>query len=74
MKEVKTNGLAVASFVLSLCGIITLGITTFIGFILGIVALSQIKDRGEKGEGMAITAVVLGSILVLCFFIGLLVQ
>jgi hypothetical protein len=49
-----TNGLAIASLVVSLtcCGPI--------GMILGFVALSQIKKSGEQGRGMAIAGVVIG--------------
>lgn len=70
----KTNGMAVASFVLSLCGIVTLGVTTILGFVLGIIAVYQIKERDEKGMGLATTAIVLGSILIAVFIIGLLID
>jgi len=51
-----TNGLAVASFVLSIVG---LGI---IGFIMGIVALSQIKKSSQNGRGLAIAGIIIGVI------------
>lgn len=68
--QTKTNGLAVASFILALCGIFTFGFSTILGFILGIVAQHQIKQSGERGEGLATTAIVLGSILIAFGFIG----
>jgi len=71
MKEVKSNGLATASFILALCGLITFGLSSMVGFVLGIVALKQVKVRKQKGEGLAITAVVIGGIVWLFFFIGL---
>jgi hypothetical protein len=49
-----TNGLAVASFILSLIG---LGI---IGVILGIIAITQINKRGQAGKGLAIAGIVIG--------------
>ncbi len=52
----KTNGLAIASFVLS--------ITCFcapLGIVLGGVALSQIKkDSSQTGQGLAIAGIILG--------------
>lgn len=49
-----TNGLAIASLVVSLtcCGPV--------GAVLGFVALGQIKRSGEQGRGMAVAGVVVG--------------
>lgn len=58
-KSTGTNGLAIASFILSLVG---LGV---IGLVLGIIALNQIKKTGEQGKGFAITGIVLGVLSVL---------
>ncbi|MBT2506170.1 DUF4190 domain-containing protein [Streptomyces sp. ISL-98] len=53
----KTNGLAVAALVVGIvCCVPPLGL------ILGIIALSQIKKRGDSGKGMAIAGVVLSAI------------
>ena len=46
-----------------MCGIgqVLLGILVGIpGLILGVIALRQIRERGERGRGMAIAGVVLG--------------
>src|SRR5262245_11533700 len=43
-----TNGFAIASLVLGIIGGILLSV------IFGIVALTQIKNRGQKGKGLAI--------------------
>ncbi|MGW0735141.1 DUF4190 domain-containing protein [Streptomyces sp. NPDC002851] len=64
------NGLAITSLVLGLlCGLLAP-----LGLIFGLVSLSQIKKRGERGKGMAIAGVVLSSIgvvfLVLAFTLG----
>ncbi|MFD8738097.1 DUF4190 domain-containing protein [Streptomyces sp. NPDC059618] len=51
------NGLAIAALVL--------GILCFlpaVGLVLGIVALVQIKKRGERGKGMAVAGMILSSI------------
>ncbi|MGW3497024.1 DUF4190 domain-containing protein [Streptomyces sp. NPDC001020] len=60
------NGLAVAAFVL--------GILCFlpaVGLVLGLIALAQIKRRGERGKGFAIGGITLSSIglaLLVMFF------
>jgi DNA-directed RNA polymerase specialized sigma24 family protein len=67
-----TNGLAIASMVLGILWLSGLG--ALLALILGNVALSQIKRRGEGGRGMAITGVVLGWVgLVLLLVIVILV-
>ena len=50
----KTNGLAIASLVLSLVGF------GFIAAILGHVALGQIKRQNEAGRGLALAGVIIG--------------
>jgi len=55
-----TNGLAIASMIL---GVLVLdGVGSVLALIFGIVALRQIRRRGEGGRGMAIAGVVLGSV------------
>ncbi|MFC4032670.1 DUF4190 domain-containing protein [Streptomyces polygonati] len=51
------NGLAVASLVTSLCCAYP------VGLILGIVALVQIRRRGERGKGLAIAGVVVSAVM-----------
>ncbi|MCF6522022.1 DUF4190 domain-containing protein [Streptomyces sp. JJ36] len=52
-----TNGMAIASLVTAFaCGAIP------VGLILGIVALSQIRQRGEKGRGLAIGGIVVTAV------------
>jgi hypothetical protein len=61
-----TNGMAIASLVVSLvalAGLICYGVGGFIGVvgaILGHVAKRQIRERGESGGGMATAGVVMG--------------
>lgn len=58
-QQQKTNPLAIVAFVMALvCGI------PLVPLILGIVALSQIKSRGEKGKGLAIAAIVIHSLAI----------
>jgi hypothetical protein len=61
--------------VLSIVGFIFAFLFPPVGFILGIIALSQIKKTNEKGRGLAIAAIVLGAIfflfLILMVFVGI---
>ena len=58
-----TNRMAVASLVCSLFGWLCL-IGPILGLIFGFVALSQIKQTGQRGRGMAIAGIVIGGILI----------
>lgn len=62
-KSTGTNGLAIASFILSLVG---LGV---VGLIMGIIALNQIKTTGEQGKGFAIAGIILGVLSVIAVII-----
>ncbi|MHB9130603.1 MAG: DUF4190 domain-containing protein [Armatimonadota bacterium] len=61
----RTNGLATASLVLGLCGLVTCGLTSLVGLILGIVAKGQIKtSQGlQTGDGMATGGIVASSVI-----------
>ncbi|WP_326588618.1 DUF4190 domain-containing protein [Streptomyces sp. NBC_01294] len=50
----KTNALAIVAFVMSIVCALPL-----VPLILGIIALSQIRSRGEKGKGFAVAAIVI---------------
>lgn len=54
VNSAKTNGLAIAAFVISLlcCNILAV--------IFGHIAISQINQTGEGGKGLAIAALVIG--------------
>ncbi|MGQ0745092.1 MAG: DUF4190 domain-containing protein [Acidimicrobiales bacterium] len=55
-----TNGLAIAAFVCALCFFWVLGIGSLLGVVLGFVALSQIRKRGQRGRGLAVAGIILG--------------
>ncbi|MEU9012935.1 DUF4190 domain-containing protein [Streptomyces sp. NPDC048479] len=60
------NGLSVASLVLGIvCCLPPLGL------VLGLIALSQIKRKGERGKGMAVAGIVLSSISTLLVLVAL---
>ncbi|GIH11681.1 hypothetical protein Rhe02_97480 [Rhizocola hellebori] len=56
------NSLALVSMILSLVGILS-WITAPVGAILGHVAMKQIRQTGESGEGMAKTGIIVGWII-----------
>lgn len=49
-----TNGLAIASFIVSVLGL------SLVGVVLGHVAKTQIAERGDDGEGFATAGLVIG--------------
>lgn len=62
-----TNGLAIASMVVSLVGLASIcayGVTALVicpvGAILGHVARRKVRERDEKGAGMALAGVIVG--------------
>jgi Domain of unknown function (DUF4190)/Domain of unknown function (DUF1707) len=55
-----TNGLAVGALVCGILEFFTLGVAAVPAVILGHMAHGQIKRTGERGDGMAITGMVLG--------------
>lgn len=56
------NSMALTAMILALVGIAT-AITAPIGAILGHVAMKQIRETGESGEGMAKTGIIVGWII-----------
>ena len=66
----KTNGLSIASLVISLCGVVFLlcygggAVLGLLGAILGHVARGQIRNRNEGGGGMAMAGIIVGWITV----------
>jgi hypothetical protein len=55
-----TNGLAVGALVCGILEFFTLGVLAIPAVILGHLARGQIKRTGERGDGMAITGLILG--------------
>jgi hypothetical protein len=61
-----TNGMAIASLVCSLVGLLTC-IGAPIGIVLGHVAKGQIKTSGEEGDGLATAGLIVGYIAVVLY-------
>jgi len=66
----KYNKPAIIGLTLSIIAVFGVGLAGIAGFILGIIALVQIKHTHEKGKGLAIAAIIVGFIW--SFVIGIL--
>lgn len=60
----KTNGMAIASLICSLVGLVTCGVASIVGIILGFVAKKQIQEKGEEGGGMATAGIIIGFVAI----------
>lgn len=65
-----TNGLAIASLVLGIVGIVGSCLTGVFAIVFGVlaiifgaIAMKQIKDRGQAGRGLALTGLILGIVV-----------
>lgn len=56
------NSLALVGMILSLVGLVS-GVTAIAGIICGHIARKQIRQTGEDGDGMALTALIVGYIV-----------
>lgn len=65
----KTNGLAIASLVCSLAGLLV-GISAPVGAVLGHIARKQIRERGEGGDGFALAGIIVGWVLTGLMILG----
>jgi hypothetical protein len=55
-----TSGMAVTAFVLGLLGVV--GISAILGIVFGAIALRRIRGTLQRGKGLAIAGIVLGSV------------
>lgn len=71
----RTNGLAIASLVVSLCGLLFC-LSAPVGAVLGHVARGQIRERGENGDGLALAGIIVGWLLTAtaCCVIGIVIN
>jgi hypothetical protein len=58
--QLGTSGLAIASLVSSITGLLCCFIGSIVGIVLGVVALGQIKQTRQGGYGMAVAGIVIG--------------
>ncbi|MGH3647888.1 MAG: DUF4190 domain-containing protein [Micromonosporaceae bacterium] len=58
-----TNGMAVASLVISCVSFFICAPVAVVGAILGHIARNQIRDSGEDGDGVALAGIIIGWIV-----------
>ncbi|MCW5554454.1 MAG: DUF4190 domain-containing protein [Verrucomicrobiae bacterium] len=65
--KAKTSGMAIASLVLGILGLVSCGATALIGLVLGIVAMVKIKNSEGRlsGNGLAIAGTVVSGVFLL---------
>ena len=72
-----TNGMAIASLVSSLAGLLVgwliLCVPSILGLIFGFVALGQIKKTGQGGRGMAIAGIAIGAFVTVFMIVGVII-
>lgn len=71
-----TNSLAVASLICGLAELPTLGVSALPAVILGIRARQQIRQTGQRGDGLAVAGLILGwtgVVLFLAAILGLMI-
>jgi hypothetical protein len=56
--------LAIGSLVASVLGLCC-GIGSIVGIVLGVIAMNQVKQSGEKGHGLAIAGIAVGVVSLL---------
>ncbi len=59
------SGLALASLLCGIGGLLTCGISSLVGVILGHLALSDIKKTGKEGKGLAVGGLVTSYVLMM---------
>ena len=64
-QQPKKSGMAIASLVCSLAGILLCGIPAVLGVIFGFIGLSQTKNGAREGRGMAVAGLIIGILVVL---------
>lgn len=61
----KTNGLAVAGFVLSIISLCCCGVTSIFGLIFSIIGLVDCNNKNQEGKGLAIAGIIISGIFIL---------
>ncbi|MBC9954265.1 DUF4190 domain-containing protein [Leucobacter sp. cx-42] len=65
----RLNTMALISLILGIVGLFVFGIPAVVAVVLGHIALSQIKKRGERGRGLAIAGLVTGYVSIVLWAI-----
>ena len=59
------SGLAIASLVCGIAGLLTCGVSSLVGVVLGHMAISDIRKTGREGKGLAIGGLITSYVLML---------
>ena len=62
-----TNGNATAALVTSLAGLLSIGLPSIAGLILGIIAMRETKQTGQDGYGIALAGTIIGGLVVIMY-------
>lgn len=65
----KSNGMAVAGFVISLVSLLCCGGLSFLGLVFSIIGLVNAKNCDGDGKGLAIAGIIISSLFVIIFII-----
>lgn len=65
----KSNGMAVAGFVISLVSLICCGGSSFLGLVFSIIGLVNAKNCDGDGKGLAIAGIIISSLFIIIFII-----
>ena len=65
----KTDGLAVAGFILSIVSFLCYGSTSTLGLIFSIIGLVNCNKNGKDGKGLAIAGIIINSIMFIVFIV-----
>lgn len=72
-QPVGTNGKAIASLILGICGLVLCGLFGIAAIVVGGNARREMAGTGQAGHGFALAGVVMGWISVALMLVGLLV-
>jgi Domain of unknown function (DUF4190) len=65
MRPPGTNGMAIAAMIVSASSImLCCGIPSFVGVILGVLAMRETRRTGQDGHGLALAATIIGGLAV----------
>jgi chromate transport protein ChrA len=69
----RTNSLAITSLVCAIAGLFVFCLPSIPAIVMGAVALRQIRQRGENGEGLALAGVIIGVCGIVLAIVGVIV-
>ena len=65
----KKNTIALVGMILSICGIITCGLSSIVGVILSIIGAVKSKKLNGDGKAYSIAGIVVGTFIILLMFL-----